>query len=151
MSALPKLAKLRIKTRLAVTDHNAVKEIAAQTQLSISECIENMVLLVKGIYEQDETEAIIYTLRKLKYEPLANAESLRQMPATYICHVTLHPSVLEFAEFLRSTYPPVFKTPNEAIALCAHYCCRFWHNAKHQHYLCSRLLEIKKRRRERAL
>lgn len=147
MPALPKLVKLRTKTRLALSDYDAVQEICARTHLSASECLENMVLMIKGIYEQDETEAVIFILRKLKYEPLINAESLREMPATRLCHVTLHPAVLDFADFLHATYPPVFKTPNEAIALCARYCCRFWDNAKHRHYLCSRLLEIEKRRR----
>lgn len=149
MSALPKLAKLRTKTRLPEPDYKSIQEISAHTHLSTSECIENMVLLVKGIYDQDETEAVIYVLRRLKYESLANAESLRDMPPMHSCHVTLHPTVLDFAEFLRMTYPPVFKTSNEAIALCARYCCRFWENLNHQHYLCSRLLEIKRQRRNR--
>lgn len=147
MAALPKLAKLRTKTRLPEADYRAILEITAQTHLSTSECIENMVLMVKGIYEQDETEAVVYILRKLKYETLVNAESLREIPPLHSCHVTLHPAVLDFAEFLRSTYPPVFKTPNEAIALCARYCCRFWENLNHRRYLCSRLLEIGKQRR----
>lgn len=147
MASLPKLNKIRIKTKLAASDYEAIRQIGAQTGLSASECVENMILLIKGIYEQDETEAVIYALRKLKYDSLANVKSLRVMPPIRCSNMTIHPSVYDFAVFLKETYPPVFSSATEAIALCAHYCCRFWKNAAHRRYLCKRLCDIKMLRR----
>lgn len=138
------LSRLKVKLKLDFELYNIAVELSADAETSLSDCIENMILLAKGIYIHDKSEDIIFTMRKLKCAAIANAASLRTPAPKRSCHLTLHPEAVSFASYLRQTYPPVFSSLNEAYELCMRYCCQFCDEKSNSRYLLRRLSEVRK-------
>ncbi len=140
------LSKLPKKLRLEDEAHDFVETVAAQCEISTSECIESMLLLVECVYNNDSDEQVIFTLRELKCKHLLGLKSLRTPPSTSLCHVTIHPHALDFANYLHETYPPVIGNATEAISLCISYCRQFYRGGSGLKYLCGRLKDARNAR-----
>ncbi len=138
------LARLKVKVRIDLRLYELVSELARASNTSLSECVENMVLLVKGICHHSKAEEPIFAMRELKHAALANAPSLRDTPQKRTCHLTLHPDAVSFAAQLHQTYPPVYSSINEAYELCIRYCCQYYDEKNRSVYLRKRLEDVKK-------
>ena len=140
------LSKLSKKLRLEDDTYSFVKTLSAECSISASACIEAMLWMVEGVCRQDEDEGLAYVLRELKCQRLLGLESLRVMPPSSLCHVTLNPSALEFARTLHESYPPIIANATEAIDLCIRYCHQFYRDGHGLRYLCKRLDDVRKLR-----
>ena len=147
MTKIAKLSKLPKKLRIDKELLGFIGIVAAKGSMSISECIETMLLLVKCVYDHDKDEEIAFILRELKCKQIMGLKSLKANPPSTLCHVTLHPDALEFARCLHEAYPPIIDSSTEAISLCVRYCEQFYRNGSGLDYLCGRLASVRELRR----
>ena len=134
-----------IKTSTHLTaDASLVRDIqgiASFTGLSLSSCVEAMLLMISRMCEL-EGDQVVYDMRRLKAERLLKMPSLKAFPPKSRCHLCLSKEALSFAQLLHQTYPPVFGCTGEVIELCMLYCRGMCGDDKRLRYLSRRLLDI---------
>lgn len=128
-------AKIRIEYPL----RESVMLIAREAGCRFSECVEALLLLTEAKYTASSGDELIYRFLELKSEHIRTLEDIRVKAPRASCHVMLSAPARDFVMLLFDSYPPVFGSTNEVIALCLQYwqpCCQ---TKEHLGYVAQRL------------